>query len=120
MHRNGITTFNLYLPPTIELGDPNAAEPWLEHVYRVYPDDAEHIIQWLAHRVQFPWEKINHALLLGGNQGIGKDTLLEPVKYAVGAANFAEVSPRQAMGRFNGVPQIGGAADQRSARLGRR
>ena len=52
--------------------------------------------------MQFPWQKINHALLLGGNQGIGKDTLLEPVKYAVGAANFHEVSPRQAMGRFNG------------------
>jgi hypothetical protein len=38
-------------------------------------------------------EKINHALILGGNQGVGKDTLLEPVKRAVGAWNFLEVSP---------------------------
>ena len=34
--------------------------------------------------------------------GIGKDTLLEPVKHAVGAWNFKEVSPQQMLGRFNG------------------
>ena len=70
-------------------------------VRKVYPDDADHIIRWLAHRVQHPDEKINHALVLGGPQGIGKDTLLEPVKYAVGPWNFREVSPKQVMGRFN-------------------
>src|ERR1035437_9937768 len=61
----------------------------------------EHIIKWLAHRVQKPGEKINHALVLGGKQGIGKDSLLEPVKYAVGPWNFAEVSPTHLLGRFN-------------------
>jgi Family of unknown function (DUF5906) len=40
--------------------------------------------------------------VLGGKQGIGKDTALEPVKYAVGPWNFAEVSPQQMLGRFNG------------------
>src|ERR1700683_4469077 len=49
-----------------------------------------------------PDEKINHALVLGGPQGIGKDTLLEPAKRAVGPWNFAEVSPQQLLGRFNG------------------
>jgi hypothetical protein len=39
---------------------------------------------------------------MGGFQGVGKDTIIEPVKYAVGPHNFAEVSPKQAMGRFNG------------------
>jgi hypothetical protein len=52
--------------------------------------------------VQRPHEKINHALVLGGGQGIGKDTLLEPVKRAVGPWNFAEVSPQHLLGRFNG------------------
>jgi hypothetical protein len=52
--------------------------------------------------VQRPQEKINHALVLGGSQGIGKDTLLEPVKRAVGPWNFQEVSPQQLLGRFNG------------------
>jgi len=40
--------------------------------------------------------------LLGGSQGIGKDTLLEPVKYAIGPWNFTEVSPTHMFGRFNG------------------
>ena len=40
--------------------------------------------------------------MLGGNQGIGKDTALEPVKHAVGPWNFSEVSPQHLLGRFNG------------------
>jgi hypothetical protein len=40
--------------------------------------------------------------LMGGAQGIGKDTLLEPVKRAVGPWNFSEVSPQHMFGRFNG------------------
>jgi Family of unknown function (DUF5906) len=39
---------------------------------------------------------------LGGAQGIGKDTILEPVKRTIGAWNFEEVSPQQLLGRFNG------------------
>jgi hypothetical protein len=89
-------------PPTIELGDGSQADPWIEHVRRVYPNDADHIIKYLAQRVQRPQDKINHVLVLGGNQGIGKDTLLEPVRRAVGAWNFCEVSPAQMMGRFTG------------------
>jgi hypothetical protein len=68
---------------------------------RIYPDDADHITKWLAHRIQKPHEKLNHALVLGGNQGIGKDTLLDPVKYGVGAWNWSEISPRHMLGRFN-------------------
>ena len=98
----GVACFNLYRPPNIVLGDPNKAGPWLDHVHRVFGDSAEHILQWLAHRRQRPAEKINHALVLGGAQGIGKDTALEPVKRAVGPWNFAEVSPQHMLGRFNG------------------
>src|SRR5205814_3802730 len=46
--------------------------------------------------------KINHALVLGGKPGIGKDTLLEPVKIAIGPWNFADISPSHLLGRFNG------------------
>jgi hypothetical protein len=77
-------------------------DAWIEHVGLVYPDDSEHIICWLAHRVQHPAEKLNHALVLGGRHGIGKDTILEPVKYAVGPWNCHEVSPGAMLGRFNG------------------
>src|SRR5438874_11751818 len=55
---------------------------WVDHVRTVYPVDAEHIINYRAHRVQRPHEKINHGLVLGGAPGVGKDTLIEPVKRA--------------------------------------
>ena len=78
------------------------ASPWLEHVEKVFGADADHIVKWLAQRVQNPSCKLNHALVLGGAQGIGKDTILEPAKRAIGAWNFAEVSPKHMLGRFNG------------------
>lgn len=81
----------------------NAAEagPWVDHVHKIYPEDAEHIMLWLSHRVQRPYEKINHAIVAGGSHGIGKDTLFEPVKQAIGPWNFIEVSPQHMLGRFN-------------------
>ena len=102
IEHGGVSCFNLYRAPEIKLGDPNNVELWLAHMHRIYGADTDHLIKWLAHRVQRPHEKINHAILLGGAQGIGKDTLLEPVKKAIGAWNFAEVSPQQLLGRFNG------------------
>jgi hypothetical protein len=103
IERSGVACFNLYRPPIIIPGNAAEADRWLDHIHKVFgKDDAKHIVKFLAHRVQRPQEKINHALVLGGNQGIGKDTLLEPVKYAVGPWNFSEVSPQHMLGRFNG------------------
>ena len=100
--RTGCSCFNLYRPPSPRQGSAQSAQRWLDLIGRVFPDDAEHIVRYCAHRVQKPYEKINHALVLGGPQGIGKDTILEPVKHAVGPWNFTEVSPAQLLGRFNG------------------
>jgi hypothetical protein len=98
----GETVLNLYRPPPPVTGNATLAQPWVDHVRKVYPDDADHIIAWLAQRVQTPANKINHVLMLGGAPGIGKDTMLEPVKRAVGPWNFSEVTPQQMLGRFNG------------------
>ena len=102
IERPGCTVLNLYRPPMLVRGIAAQATPWLEHLHRVYPNDADAVALWFAHRVQRPHQKINHALVLGGLQGIGKDTLIEPVKRAVGPWNVAEVSPLQLLGRFNG------------------
>ena len=102
IERPKVTCLNLYRPPTIIRGNAAEAAPWLDHVRNVFGDNADHVIKWCAQRVQRPQEKINHALVLGGDQGIGKDTALEPVKRAVGPWNFCEVSPKQVLGRFNG------------------
>jgi hypothetical protein len=98
----GARVFNMFLPLPLLAGDAAKATPWIEHLVRIYPDDWQHILNWLAHRVQRPGEKCNHALVLGGAQGIGKDSLLEPVKAAVGAWNWSDISPSQMVGRFNG------------------
>ena len=102
IEKPGAHCLNLYRPPLVRQGSAALAEPWLEHTHKVFPDDADHIIKWLAHRVQRPQEKINHALVLGGMQGIGKDTIIEPVKSAVGPWNLMEIFPQQLLGRFNG------------------
>lgn len=98
----GKRIYNRYTAPPALVGDASQAEPWREHLARIYPEDATHIERWLAYKVQHPGAKVNHALVLGGSQGIGKDTMLEPAKRAVGAWNWSEVSPAQMLGSFNG------------------
>jgi hypothetical protein len=102
--KSGATCFNLYRPPTIEPGDGSKAEPWIELVHKVFDDgDADHTIKWCAQRVQHPEIKINHVLVMGSDyHGIGKDSILEPVKEAVGRWNWSDVKPQQILGRFNG------------------
>jgi hypothetical protein len=99
--RPGSDSFNLYRPPIIKPGDATKAERWIKHIKKIYPDDVTHIIHWLAQRVQRPDVKINHVLVLGGEPGIGKDTLLAPVKYAVAPWNWEEISPQELLGKFN-------------------
>jgi hypothetical protein len=113
IERRGVRCYNLYHPPnlqferrdqptTLTYDDKEPAARWLDLVYHVYPSDAGHIIKFLAHRVQYPYIKINHGLLLGGDEGIGKDTIIVPVKVAVGPWNVQEVKPAHIFGRFNG------------------
>jgi hypothetical protein len=105
IERKGVTTFNLYRPPLIELGDASKAGPWIDHVYMVFKDDGEHTIRWLAHRVQRPQEHLNHGLVLGGEmQGTGKDTLLEPVRYAIGPWNFGDIPQLSSLGASTALP----------------
>ena len=97
----GVKCFNLYKPPTIKPGDPRKAVRWIKHVRLVYGKAARHIIRWFAHRLQRPGEKINHALVLQGAQGTGKDTIVEGVIPGIGPWNCQEVSPEQILGGFN-------------------
>src|SRR4029077_17743956 len=92
--RKGCCVFNLYRPPVVK-PIAGSADRWLHHIHLLYgAEQAAHIVRWCAHRVQKPGEKINHALVLGGKQGIGKETLLEPPKHAAAPRNFQEVSPK--------------------------
>ncbi len=102
----GYRVANLYrAPDRPEAGDPSDISLWLEHLTKIYPQTFEHIINWCAHRIQRPHEKLNHALVLGGKQGIGKDSILEPLKVGVGPWNFSEISPSKLTGEFTGYLQ---------------
>ena len=102
IERPDVTCFNLYRPPRLKLGDASTgrtvARPCSQDLSR--RRRPHHPLAGAPGAA--PADKINHALVLGGAQGIGKDTLLEPVKHAVGPWNFQEVSPGQLLGRFNG------------------
>ena len=65
---------------------PGDVTPWLRHVERLIPEkfEREHLLNALAHKVQFPGHKINHAILMGGNHGSGKDTMFAPFFWTIG------------------------------------
>src|SRR5262249_12554801 len=91
--RPGVACLNLYRPPTIILRDKHKAQPYVDLWHKLYPEDADHCLNYYAHRVQKPHEKINHAIIQGGRYRIGKDSLVEPLRHAVGPWNFKDISP---------------------------
>jgi hypothetical protein len=74
--------------PTIVAG--GDVTPWLEHCRALVPnqDELEHLFNVMAYKVQHPEIKINHAVLHGGTQGCGKDTLWAPFIWAVCGPQF--------------------------------
>ncbi len=97
--RPGRSVFNLYKPPTI-VPTQRRRHALARARTKVYPNDFEHIQSWLAHRVQRPGEKLNHALLLGGEQCIGKDLIL--ARSASRSASPTSARPaREILGQFN-------------------
>lgn len=99
----GAALFNTYRKPTIELGVPKMAQPFLDHVHRVFnkPGDAQQFLNYMAHRVQRPWEKPRFALLIAGGQGVGKDTAIEFCCPAIGVWNVANIDPSAFESNFN-------------------
>ncbi|MDO9104821.1 MAG: bifunctional DNA primase/polymerase [Methylovulum sp.] len=93
--RNGAVLWNIWRKPDISLPDEATredVETWLEHLDYLYPVQSEqnHILDWMASTLQFPQTKINHALLIAGTSRVGKDMLLNPLRYGLGAANVCE------------------------------
>jgi hypothetical protein len=70
------------------VGDAQIA-PWLDHCRVLVPDPVEldHILDVMAFKVQHPNVKINHAVLHGGDEGAGKDTMWAPYLWAIGGKN---------------------------------
>ena len=68
--------------------------PWLDHVARMIPDavEREHVLDVMAHKLQHPNRKINHAVLHIGHPGSGKDTMWQPFLWGIGGEALSNVS----------------------------
>ena len=88
----GKRCINTYRPSDlVQHRKPGDVTWWLDHLARVIPDKSqqENVQDWQAYALQYPGRKINYHLLIGGDSGIGKDSLFQPFLRGVGT--FAEV-----------------------------
>ena len=79
-------------------------EPWIQLVKDFCDNDPaayEHMFKWFACSVQNPGELINHALILQGHQGIGKDSIMAAIYQVFGIQNCSEVSLANIESQFN-------------------
>jgi hypothetical protein len=89
---DGCRVLNLWKPPPWTV-DAHAGEPtlFLEHLAYILDNDTsaiDHVLNFLAHLIQRPQERIGHALLITSEaKGIGKSTLGTVVRRLVGEQN---------------------------------
>lgn len=100
----GQRIFNTYRPFTVPPA-PKGSSPdrWIELVKTLFPEKEvhEHFFDYCAHMIQRPEEKVNHAILICGDQGVGKDTILKPLRASAGADNVQDITPNDLFGSFN-------------------
>jgi hypothetical protein len=96
------TMFNSYWPQTPPKTK-KKADLWVKHVKKLWPEPKEHnfFFDYCAHMVQRPQEKANAIITLSGDQGIGKDMALDPVKEAVGRRNARDIEPGDFLSNYN-------------------
>lgn len=78
--------------------------PWLDMMKLVFDNDADaihHVTSFLAYMVQNPGERINHALVVQGAQGLGKDSVFRAVAAILGQHNVASVTLPEVESQFN-------------------
>lgn len=102
--KRGAVTYNSYVAPEHEpVPEGVTADRWVEHVKKLWPDpvEHEHFFDFAAHMIQRPDQKVNHGVVMAGEQGIGKDTALLPLRTGVGAWNAAEIEPDAIESSYN-------------------
>lgn len=100
-----LPVFNKWRPASIRPMQVSAKDvkPWLDHVEFVLGSASERdrFVKWSAFIAQCPEEKPNWHFLILSQQGIGKDTMVEPLKAAVGNDNWKEEQIEHLAGTFN-------------------
>lgn len=79
-------------------------EPFVQLVHDVFDNDEaaiNHVMSFFAYMVQNPGARINHALVIQGEQGIGKDSILAALERVVGKHNTSQVTLQHVESQFN-------------------
>lgn len=96
---------NVWVPNDLDMDDGDGdVSPWLDLVNKVFDNDPEainHVLSFLAFMLQRPGERINHALVIQGEQGIGKDTIFAAFSNVIGQHNYTSVSLENVESQFN-------------------
>lgn len=83
--RNGVTFGNTWEQATERAGYEGDVTAYLEHFDRLgWGHAREHLLRWMAFTIVAQDRKINHMIILGSNEGAGKDFILAPMVMALG------------------------------------
>jgi hypothetical protein len=83
--KDGIVYGNTWCASKVSTGTPGDCSRWLDHWDAMgWGEHRKHHLQWMAYTLKHPEDKINHILLLGGEEGTGKDFILQPLIEAMG------------------------------------
>jgi hypothetical protein len=97
---------NLWRPPPWKEHDNPEPGLFLDHLVYLFGDDqvaVDHVLDYLAHLVQRPWERIGHALLITSEaKGIGKSTFGNIVRRLVGEQNSRVAQTKDLKSQFDG------------------
>lgn len=98
-----LSYLNLYRPGDM-LATPGDVTPFLEHLEYLIPnqDERDIVLDYLAHNVQHPGEKIHFALIIQSMQGIGKSYIGRVMGAMLGEHNVSRPSNESIHEPFTG------------------
>ncbi len=98
---DGVTYGNSYVESGLR-GAHGDVVKWLDHWDKIgWSEHRNHMLDWMAYTLQYPENKINHMLVLGGGEGTGKDFLIYPLIKAMGR-NSKTIDGGMLLRDFNG------------------
>jgi hypothetical protein len=76
--------------------------PFIKLAAHLFPDDRERglLLDWMAFQIQHPGVKCGWHPVVGGIQGIGKDSLFLPLLMGLGDHNTVQISPADLAGQW--------------------
>jgi len=100
-HDYGLKVLNLYRPPPganlPEADVPEgSADQLLEHIHWIVNGDEgsfRHLMNWIAHLVFRPEQRIHHGVVISGKQGTGKSTIGDIISALLGSSS-RKIHPR--------------------------